>query len=443
MLKVVLICAIFASCLALETVPSQTTSENGFMPPPVTSVPQIIAQEQLFRKMADVYLGLQISSAFLAHGQAEAAKFKADTSDLDAEEVAFGHKEKDQSLEESDSEAVALEEESDGDDDNSFLELKSQQFGMFPGFGFGAPAAQPVPTKSAEELEHDSAIAKFTALKAMQIQFAFAASDVQKSYYVNKIMAMVLPPQLAIFKMYKSYLNTIALSTAFQFHDSFTQEAYLDDFNDHFGDLTGMSSQLSEAVAELHTFGSWSQLAMIKYQLFLINIYEKMMFGQVLAQASATQQQAYGAASYLELDSEPVNTQFFGFGGAPVNYMQYLQYYQMYLRYTSIVLEIQLSQTGASVATVKVAIANAKTDVTQTMIDDALKAEGEVLPNLYMQWASTNQMKYYIDYYSLMMDFFAAQLAVSQAADRAENVFQNLVQTEAPTVGPTETTKAN
>jgi len=286
---------------------------------------------------------------------------------------------------------------------------------------------------SLEELEHASAQAKFAALKSLHIQFYFAGSDVQKAYYINKIVSMMMPPQLSIFKLYKSYLNTMALSTAFQFHDSFTQEAYLDDFNDHWGSHTGASSQLSEAIAEQHVYGSWSTLAMLKYQLFLINIYEKMMMGQAFAQVASAQQQAYGAASYLEVDADPSQHQFFGLGGSSVNYMQYLQYYQMYLRYSSIVLEIQLANAGLSIANAKASGLQGSSAVTADAVDSALKAEGTYLPMLYTQWAQTNQMKYYIDYYSLILDMYAPQYAAAQAADRAENVFQNLVQTEAPT----------
>jgi len=312
---------------------------------------------------------------------------------------------------EDEADAEELEEDAD-DDDVALLELKEEE------------------QMTIEQMENLGSYHKISALKAMQIQFYLAGSDVQKTYWVNRIVAMILPPQLSVFKLYKSYINTMSLSIAYQFHDSFTQEAYLDDFNDRWGSHTGISSQYAEALSEVNTYSQWSSLASFKYQLVLINMYEKMMFAQI----SAQQQPGSASVSLLELGSEPVANQFSPFMGAGgAGMYPYLQYYQMMLRFMVISSEMQLAQTGLYVANVKAAVGSGKNHPDQSVVLQALQVETTTLPSLYMQWASLNQQKFYIDMYSMMMEMYAPQLAAATANDRAENVFQNLVQTEATT----------
>jgi len=250
---------------------------------------------------------------------------------------------------------------------------------------------------------------------------------------MNKIVSLVLPPQLSVFKLYKSYLNTMTLSIAYQFHDSFTQEAYLDDFNDRWA--VAETSHLSQALASQNVYSHWSTLASLKYQMFLINMYEKMFYGQFLQS-----QQGYNAntaaASLLEVDS---STHFTGapMMGGMLSMLPYLQYYQMFLRWSTISLEMQLSQTGLYLASNQVALA--KGEKANLGIHEMLTLEKTQLASMYMQWASLNQQKYNIDYYTLMIDFYYPQLVVAEASDRAENVFQNLAETDASATKPEET----
>jgi len=459
MLKTVLAFALIAACLALEAEPAQAQ----FMPA-VGSIPEILAQEQLFRRSADIFLGLQISNSFAHYGQLEYQKgqliAKAPTVIHAFEEASDDEINQ---LEASDAEVSKKEDLEESDDDVSFVQLKEDVIpmmgamggmggmgamgmgmmgmGMMGGMGMGMGGmgmgmggmgmGHPNPTTVAE-LEEQGSIAKFTALKAMRIQFHLAGADVEKSYWLNKLVAMALPPQLSVFKLYKSYLNTMALSVAHQFYDSFAQEAVVDDFNDRFGHMTGSSSAYTEALAEQHTFSQWSTLAMFKYQLFMINMYEKSMYGQMFASQAAAQADPSAnvaqPTSYLEM--EPAQTQFMPgmFGGAQS--AGYMQYYTMYLKYSSITLEIQLAQAGLMVANSKIS----SHDDLSSHNENAIQMESQYLPMLFAQWGQTNQMKYYLEYYGLMTEMFFPQLASAQAADRAENSIQNLVQTEAPVI---------
>jgi hypothetical protein len=428
MRAVVCVAVLAVVCLAEEMAPSQAEMAFASL---ATSIPQVVAQEQLNRKFADVMLGLQISSQFYQLGMIEYQKFqKVATDDADLEE------------------AVKDDEDSD---DVSLLELKdefvpapgaslsgagllglSMMGGFAPGFGGQQQHAPQTP----EELELAGSQAKLTALKAMQIQFYLAASDVEKSYWTNKIITLLLPPQLTVYKLYKSYLNTLALSYAFQLHDSFTLEAYLDDFNDRLD--SSHDSTLSETVAEQTLYTQWYSLAMIKYQLFMINLYEKMSTQQFAPQVQAAQGQAYGAASYLEVDAEPFaspqNPNAFAMQYA------YMTYYTMMLKYSALFSEIQLAQTGLMTANTKLDVAK---NVDSKNVKQAVYLEGTALPSAYVQWASLNHQRFQIDYYMLVLEMSAPAVAVTQAADRAENVFQNFVQTEQPiTTAPVAETKA-
>eukprot|EP00299_Pterocystis_sp_00344_P001663 c1152_g1_i1.p1 GENE.c1152_g1_i1~~c1152_g1_i1.p1 ORF type:complete len:449 (+),score=102.65 c1152_g1_i1:59-1348(+) len=424
MRAVVCVAVLAVVCLAEEMTPSQTEmSFTSF----ATSIPQVVAQEQLNRKFADVMLGLHISSQFYQFGSIEYQKFQK-----------LGKAETDTDLEGDEVKSVVADE--DDDDDVSLLELKDEfvpmggsltgagLLGMSMMTGYGTPGLGVQPVKSGQtvdELELAGSQAKISALKAMQIQFYLAASDVEKSYWTNKILNLLLPPQFTVYKLYKSYLNTMALSVAFQLHDSFTLEAYLDDFNDRLDAHHG--SALSEIVAEQTLYTQWYSLAMIKWQLFMINLYEKMSTQQVAPQMQAAQTQAYGAASYLEVDAEP-----FVAGQNPNAFaMQYayLSYYTMMLKYTSLFSEIQLAQNGLMTANTKLQVVK---DSDEKAAKQALYLEGTVLPSAFVQWSSINHQRFTIEYYLLVLDMYAPGIAATQAADRAENTFQNLVQTEQP-----------
>jgi len=273
-------------------------------------------------------------------------------------------------------------------------------------------------------LEQQSTNAKTIALKHLHLQLYLTASDVEKSYWMSKIFALVLPPQYASFKLYKAYLNTMALSLAYQFHDAYTFESIIDDFNDNFADTVDASTDVSEAVAEYAVYSKWSNLAMIKWQLFMLSIYEQSMASTGSA----------AAASFLETEvnaETESEAEFFGAGNGNAMMMQYayMSYYVMMLKYSSLYSELMLAQTGLSCAAMKYNEIKGESASEQLSVQiDQL--EGTTLPSMYVQWAQTNQMKYMLEYYTLMMDMQSPAYAASQAVQRAENTFLNLFQTQ-------------
>jgi len=251
------------------------------------------------------------------------------------------------------------------------------------------------------------------------LQLYLTASDVENSYWNAKILSVVAP-QASTFKVYKSYLSTVALSTAYQFHDAYTFESLMDDFNDKFD----ASTLVTEAHAEVNVYRNWYTLAMIKWQLFLLSIYEQSMGMGAASNANANA----NAHSFLETESQE---QFVGMMGGASSY-PYMVYYVMMLKYSSLMSELMLAQAGWTAADLKVRIASA--GPSDTVPEDGARRldelEGKTLPHLYSQWAQTNQMKYMMEYYMLMMEMQNPAIAVAQSTKRAEESFLNLFQTQ-------------
>jgi hypothetical protein len=279
------------------------------------------------------------------------------------------------------------------------------------------------------EIQASGSQAKFAALKSLQMQLYLSASDVERSYWSNRVILQVAPSPLSIYKIYKSYLNTMALSTAFEFHDSFTFEAFMDDFNDRYGTHTGDSSALTEIIAEFNTFSKWHTLATIKYQLLLIGMYEKAMAMQMMGQP---QQMMHTSFMEMESQSEPLEMK--QQDPASMLFMQYyyLQYYQLWIKYSAVLAELQMTSVGVNVAMMKHQIQASKKQ-NPSIYKDLDHLEGEVLPQLMHHWASLSQMKYWLDYSTIMLDMYAPQMAQANAADRMENTFVNLAQADSAT----------
>jgi hypothetical protein len=215
----------------------------------------------------------------------------------------------------------------------------------------------------------------------------------------------------------------MALSIAYQFHDAYTFESMIDDFNDNFSDSVDAATDLTEALAEYEVYSKWSNLAMIKWQLFMLSIYEQSM--------STT---GAAATSFLETEvnvESEAEAEFFGAAGngnAMLMQYAYMSYYVMMLKYYSLYTELSLSQVGLRCAALKINEIKGEANDQQSDYIDQL--EGTALPSLYVQWAQTNQMKYMFEYYTLLFDMQSPAFASSQAVQRAENTFLNLFQTQ-------------
>jgi len=411
MIRVLACCLLVALSCAEEAQPS--TLETSFVG--LFGNAQNLATQELFqRRLADITLGMQVAQGFSSFASIEFQKFNptaahSSVSNFEEQEplqlhearsFAKGRRELEESSP-SQAEAEARELEEMGAE--QFLELKM--------------------TEETVNLEQLSTNAKNSALKSLHLQLYLTGSDVEKSYWLSKFFATVLPPQMSTFKLYKAYLNTVALSTAYQFHDAYTFESLIDDFNDKFD----ASTLITEAHAEANVYRNWYTLAMIKWQLFMLSMYEQSMGMGAAANANAN---ANAAHSFLETESQE---QFFSMGGnGMMSQYAYMVYYVMMLKYSSLISELMLAQAGYAAADIKVRVASA-TSVDAIPEDSASRLdelEGKTLPHLYAQWAQTNQMKYMMEYYMLMMDMQSPAYALSQSTKRAEESFLNLFQTQ-------------
>jgi hypothetical protein len=403
----VLVCFVLVALSCAEE--AQPSTVDATFTSLVGSAESLATQEHFQRRLADLTLGLQVAQGFHAFGAAEYAKHHPDQAAASLEESsvnfdqqaarAKAHNKHYTRLEENENEDAQDLEELEADE---FLELKEEE---------------PI------SLEKQATIGKVQALKSLHLQLYLTSSDVERSYWNAKVFALFLPPQLTSFKLYKTYLNTLALSYAFQFHDSYTFEAIIDDFNDNFNGA-GHTAR-TEALAEQIVYSNWFTLVSIKWQLFMISIYEQAMVpSQPSANANAnsfleTEEQAEPAQPFTALPSNALLMQY-----------AYMSYYVMMLKYYAVFTELQLAQTGLAASSLKVAIAASDTDDDTANLKKLLPLEAETLPYLYQSWAQTNQMRYMMEYYLLMFDLQSPAFAVSQATQRAENTFINMFQTD-------------
>jgi len=321
-----------------------------------------------------------------------------------------------------------------------------------PGYGMGMggyygqpqPAAAPpkqYTQKDRDEAERMSTLGKITALKYFFIQILTTASDVEKGYWVNKMYQAVLPAQFTIYKVYKNYLSTFALSTAIQLHDIFTFEAYTDDFNDKYSIVSGKSSKLTEAVAEVELYQKWLSLCYLRFALLQINMFEQAIATQAAAGAvppvvpapatgAAPAAPAAGAPTMFleeELKEEETATPFFGAQTPQAMAMQfaYLSYYQQILKFYTLFAEMNVAQSGSYMANIRVRAYYMLTDAVETndaeakiLRKQASALEFGPLSQAQLQWANLVQMRYMMEYWTLLMGMYSipgmAELSVAQ-----------------------------
>eukprot|EP00298_Acanthocystis_sp_HF-20_P005041 c15325_g1_i1.p1 GENE.c15325_g1_i1~~c15325_g1_i1.p1 ORF type:complete len:447 (-),score=174.93 c15325_g1_i1:54-1370(-) len=275
-------------------------------------------------------------------------------------------------------------------------------------------------------LEQSASASKITALKYFGHQLVTTASDVSQSYWLNRYMAASVPPQLSMFKVYKNYLNTIGLSYAFELQDIFSFEAYTDHYNRRFfPEATNKGSLVVETVAEHTVYQKWQSLAMIRYYLFIISIYEQSMASQA-SQPTAVPTQAAANPSLLEVESETKQVQ----DPSAMMYYQYvsMSYMKYMMKYYAMILEISVSNYGLMITSQKLQGLHMLRDDTtsndeqgHSLVSQSLEMEAIHLSGLISQWSSIVSMRYYVEYYMfLMFDMQLPQLAPARAYERVD-----------------------
>jgi len=390
-----------------------TTEEAQFVGAAVTSAAQLVQEQEMQRRFADIFIGFQQASAFRTMAMAK----------LQSTRISGGQSSQYQ----------------------AFLELKTEEpknLEMFPfmsggfggyggygagygsGYGSGAPEQHQISKVQAEKAETQ---AKITALKYLFMQVLTTSSDVQQQYWINKAISAAAP-QIATIKLYKTYLSTFTLSSAIQLHDSYTFEAYMDDFNDNYSESAQHSAQLTEAVAEQNLFRSWQTLVQMRFFLFYIGMYEKSMMAQAIPVTPA----APAPASFLEEEStaEPATQDYSSTMGMQYTYMSYYVYL---LKFYGMFTEMSIPQYGSTMAFYKVRAESILTDDDKTNDDQgtklreyADKIDGHALPMAISQWSNIVFMRYYFEYFLMMYDMYLPQLSLQRQYQRIDDAMLNL-----------------
>lgn len=395
--------AVFALCFASVVVAEQFYA-------PVSDPQHLFVEQETQRRLADVFGGLNQAHHFQVLGSAK----------LQAARLASHN-----------------EFEENG---SSFLELKEEFFPFMGGFGFGGQpqAQQPQQHLSAQQLQKQSTESKITALKYFFIQLMSTQSDVQLGYWMNKAISAAVPQQYSVYKLYKNYLSTFALSNALQLHDAFTLEAYLEAFNSRFN--FGSSAQLSESVAEMNVYTQWQQLVTMRLFLFYISMYETSFATQAAQQQQAaanpsTQQQT--AFLEVETEAEPSTSK----DGQQYMLMQYyyMAYFSKLIKFYSLFYEMMIPQSGLQMAQLKVHGYRLLTDGEDSNDEDGHKfvQYAEKLDNFSVsgaiaQWAGLLQTRYMMEYFLVFYDMYLPQLATQRIIERVDSAILNssLFQTE-------------
>jgi hypothetical protein len=270
---------------------------------------------------------------------------------------------------------------------------------------------------------------KISALKFLFLQILTTSSDVQQQYWINKAISAVAP-QIATFKLYKSYLSTFALSSAIQLHDAYTFEAYIDDFNDNFSGIAKQSAALTEAIAELNLFRSWQSLVYMRLYLFYIGMYEKSFTAQVAAAAPAPVPAP--APAFLEEESTAEPTKQDPQSMMGMQYM-YMSYYVSILKYYALFSEMMIPQYGLMMASNKVRALTILTDSDPNNDDQAAQfqtqaaqLDGQGVPMAIAQWSSVVFMRYYFEYFLMMYDMYLPAFAQARQYQRIDDGMLNL-----------------
>eukprot|EP00298_Acanthocystis_sp_HF-20_P000810 c11153_g1_i1.p1 GENE.c11153_g1_i1~~c11153_g1_i1.p1 ORF type:complete len:400 (+),score=102.97 c11153_g1_i1:71-1270(+) len=370
---------------------------------PVTSADQLAAEQEIQRHFGDIMIGIQQASGF---HQMAIAKMQAASKNHQAAQ--------------------------------SFLELKTEE--EFTGFAGHVHHYAQTPATS-EQLRKQSTAGKITALKNFYVQLMSTQSDVEVGYWVNKIYSAALPAQFAMFKLYKNYLSTFAVSSAIQLHDSFTWEAYLEDFNQNYPEF-GRSAELTEAVTEHQLYQSWQSLATMRMYLFYIGIYESSYASQVQAQAQAAPAPAQAAnPTFLEVDAEAEPAKPQDPQSAMLMQYTYMSYFSKMLKYYALFYEMMIPQYGSMMATTKVQALSLLTDTTPDNDEQGLQLlkhaehlDNFAVPSAISQWSSMVLSRYYMEYYVLMFDLYLPQMAAARVYSRVDSAMlnTNMIQTEQP-----------
>jgi len=343
----------------------------------------------------------------------------------------------------------SLEEDKEDDDYSVLLELKTEEgkakkdleeffpfmgAGMGQGYGMGGYGAnygyqQPQqPQISSAVLEQKSTAGKISALKYFFIQLTATQSDVQMGYWMNKALSTILPQQFAMFKLYKNYLSTFAVSSAIQLQDAFTMEAYLEDFNQNFK-FAGNSAQLTEAIAERNVFTQWQQLVTMRLYLFYISMYESSM-AQMGQMGVATPVPTPAAASFLEVEAEP-SKQADPQSAMLMQYM-YMYYTVRMIKFYTIFMEMSVPQVGLQMANFKAhgwtLLTDDRTDNDadgRKWVDHANKLDNFVVPQAISQWSSMVSTRYYMEFYLFMFDMYLPQMATQRVMARVDSAMLN------------------
>jgi hypothetical protein len=293
------------------------------------------------------------------------------------------------------------------------------------------------------QFEMASTSAKIAALKFLQIQLYMASNDVQKSYWSTKLMSSMAPPELAQLGLIKTFLSTVSLSLLIQVHDSFTFEAYIENFNDEFQEV--LTSQVAEAVSEQTLYSKWQALAGVKMAMMYVDYVEMSAMSQVMqasGQSMQAQFQQTKATSFLEteLKTEPVvpsstttktdaetKTEFTG-GDPAAAYQQMvtLQYWTSLLKFYNLMVEFQLAGTGSGLAQLKIMSMYILTNGDPGDDDKAIQVEaygrhieGIALPQLYVQWGQINVFLQVMEAYLMYTEFTISSAMPAMALNLA------------------------
>jgi len=337
------------------------------------------------------------------------------------------------------------------------LELKEEFFPFAGGYGgYGnngnnGQYPQPQVERSVADVVHlkkQSTHGKISALKYFFLQLMSTQSDVQMGYWMNRALITVLPQQLSTFKLYKNYLSIFAVSSAIQLHDSFTLEAYLEDFNEHF-EFAGQSALLSESVAERNVYQAWQQLVTMRLYLFYISMYESSIasqFGGQMPIAVPLYAPPSGNTSFVEVEAEveaePTTTKQNPQSAMLMQYA-YMAYFAKIFKYYALFYEMSIPQYGLQMAHLKVQGYNLLTDGESSNDDqgEKLVAQGNhlddfVVSNAIAQWSGILQTRYIMEYYTMMFEFYLPQMATQRILSRIDSAMlnTNLMQMGSPKV---------
>jgi hypothetical protein len=392
-----------AVCMFLgSSICEMTAEQTQFFGAAVTSASQLVVEQEMQRRFADIFIGFQQANSFRSMAMAKLASTR----------ITHGAQQ--------------------GSGYPAFLELKTEEskekdLEMFPFMMGGGGYGQGQGFQTAADAERAETTSKIAALKYLFMQVLTTSSDVQQQYWINKAIS-TLVPQFATIKLYKTYLSTFALSSAIQLHDVYTFEAYIDDFNDNHPQ-GGQSSQLTESVAELNLFRSWQSLVYMRFALFYMGMYEKSMAASVPVTPAAP---ATPPTSFLEEESTAEPTQQDPQAMMVMQYT-YMSYYVYILKFYALFTEMSIPQYGLMMASTKVRAQQILTDDDKNndaqgvaLRKQADYIDGYGLPMAISQWSNIVFMRYYFEYFLMMFDMSFPQLSQARQLQRIDDAMLNL-----------------